>query len=94
MLDRVLGPGEYDISFLETSEGAYGRIVASQPSRVIFCMHVDDAESLHVLSMLNLDPRTNRIPILTCIAAVSGVHDDLSGGAGPSRPSYCGVLMN
>src|SRR5262245_46246060 len=67
LLDRVLEPGEYDISFLESAEGAFSAIVRARPSKVIFCMRADDEKSLQVLSMLNLDSRTNRIPILTCV---------------------------
>jgi hypothetical protein len=90
LLDRVLGPGEYAITFLESSEGAYTRILSSMPTKVIFCMRADDERSLQVLSMLNLDPRTNRIPIITCIPRLTpeggGVEPPDAGDAVSARP--------
>jgi len=95
LLDRVLEPGEYDISFLESADGAYGSIVRARPNKVIFCMRADDERSLQVLSMLNLDPRTNRIPILTVVPSVTGgIETGDSIGTSEFAPAHPGQVMN
>lgn len=95
LLDRVLGPGEYDISFLESADGAYHAIVRARPSKVIFCMRADDERSLQVLSMLNLDPRTNRIPILTCVPSITGgIETGESTGTNELTPAHSGQVMH
>jgi len=86
VLDRVLEPGAYDVSFLESVEGAYSHIAETMPDRVIICTRADDEDSLQVLSMLNLDPRTSSIPIMTCVvpAAECLEEDARRGGRVPS----------
>jgi len=95
LLDRVLEPGEYDISFLESSDGAYGSIVRARPNKVIFCMRADDEKSLQVLSMLNLDPRTNHIPILTCVPSITGgIESWESTGTGGFASAHSSQVMH
>lgn len=95
MLERVLEPGAYDISFLASIDGAYSRILGEMPSKVIFCMRADDESSLQVLSMLNLDPRTNRIPIITCIPSVTAEDGGIEpAGAGGFAPARSAVVMH
>ena len=65
MLEAVLDAGHYDVVFVESSEHAYSQIKRVQPNLVILCVHVDDAGSLQVLSMLKLDAETRGIPVLT-----------------------------
>jgi len=83
VLDRLLEPGEYEAVFLASSEGAYSRIAGIMPSRVILCMQMDDELSLQLLSMLTIDPRTQRIPVITCVPslATADAASSLSGGA-------------
>ena len=85
VLDRVLEPGAYDVSFLESVEGAYSHIADTMPDRVVICTRADDDATLQVLSMLNLDPRTSSIPILTCIVPMAESLEDIRrGGGAPS----------
>jgi PleD family two-component response regulator len=76
ILDKVLAPGSYEVSFISSMERAYSQIAAAMPDRVILSMRADDEQSLGVLSMLTLDPRTNRIPVMTCVVTAVGRRDE------------------
>jgi PleD family two-component response regulator len=65
LLETVLDAGHYDVVFVESSAHAYSQVKRVQPDLVILCVGMDDADGLQVLSMLKLDPETNRIPTLT-----------------------------
>jgi CheY-like chemotaxis protein len=96
VLDEVLEPGNYKVSFVTSIESAYSEIANALPDRVVLCMRADDERSLRVLSMLNLDPRTHHIRVTTCVASVVGDRDegaDLEGvnGLAPTRP---GIVMH
>jgi hypothetical protein len=95
LLDSVLGPGAYEVSFLDSVEGAYAHIANVLPSRVILCMRADDELSLQLLSMLNLDPRTSRISIITCVSSVTAGGDGIgSAGASALAPARADVVMH
>jgi len=79
ILDSVLGPGDYETSFVSSIDGAYAHIARTLPNRVVLCVRADDEQSLRVLSMLTLDPRTKRIPVITCVASAGGGGEDLEG---------------
>jgi len=68
LFETVLDAGHYDVVFVESSDRAYSQIKRVQPDLVILCVHVDQVESVQVLSMLKLDPATRDIPILTYTA--------------------------
>ncbi len=93
MLDRVLEPGAYDISFLNSIDGAYAHILKARPSQVILCMRADDGQSLQLLSMLSLDPITTHIPVVTCIATAAGGSNMPLGSATEMSPA-CQVVMH
>lgn len=65
LLEPVLDAGNYDVVFVESSEHAYSQIKRVQPDLVILCVHMDNPDSLQVLSMLKLDPETRDVPVLT-----------------------------
>jgi PleD family two-component response regulator len=64
-LEDVVGPGAYDVMFIESIEGAHSRIAQTRPDRVILCCDVDDPSAFHLLSMLKADCRTRTIPATT-----------------------------
>ena len=72
-LEAVLDAGRYDVVFIESSEHAYSQIKRVQPNLVILCVHIDDRDSLQVLSMLKLDQETRGIPVITY---ASDAHDE------------------
>jgi CheY-like chemotaxis protein len=65
LLEPVLDAGNYDVVFVESSQHAYSQIKRVQPDLVILCVHMDNPDSLQVLSMLKLDPETRDVPVLT-----------------------------
>jgi DNA-binding response OmpR family regulator len=72
-LESVLGPGQYDVMVIETSDHAYSQIKLAQPHLVVVCAGFDDVPACQVLSMLKLDGETRRIPVVTCM--VGGVRE-------------------
>src|ERR1041385_1300959 len=72
LLETVLDAGHYDVVFVESSRHAYSQIKRVQPSLVILCVRIDDAEGFQVLSMLKLDADTRAIPVLTYTADQEG----------------------
>ena len=96
VLEDVLEPGDYDVSFVTSLESAYSEIVAALPDRIVLCMRADDERSLQVLSMLRLDVRTHHIPVTTCVAGVDGEPDEGTDGEevswlAPTRP---GIVLH
>ncbi len=65
-LESILDAGHYDIVFAANIERAYSEIKKNRPDLVILCLDLDDPVAFQALSMLNLDPDTARIPLLTC----------------------------
>ncbi len=95
MLDTVLEPGDYDLSFLSSTEGAYPAIVRALPSRVILCMRADDEGSLRLLSMLSLDRRTAGIRVVTCVSdQLPDIGAQTEGDGTNGLPSARGFLMH
>jgi CheY-like chemotaxis protein len=70
VFESVLEAGHYDVVFVESTEHAYSQIKRVRPDLVILCVRMDQIETLHVLSMLKLDPDTRDIPTLTYAAEV------------------------
>ena len=96
VLEDVLEPGDYDVSFVTSLESAYSEIVGALPDRIVLCMRADDERSLQVLSMLHLDVRTHHIPVTTCVAGVDGKPDECTDGEevswlAPTRP---GIVLH
>ena len=65
MLETVLDAGRYDMTFADAADHAYSSIRQVQPDLVILCMDLDEPAGFQLLSMLKLDPETQRIPIVT-----------------------------
>jgi len=66
-LEDVVGPGAYDVVFIESMEGAHSRIAQARPDRVILCCDVDDPSGFQLLTMLKADCRTRTIPATTFV---------------------------
>ncbi len=66
-LEDVLGAGNYDVEFVDSTMGAYSEITRSLPDRIIVCVETDDLQGFQLLSMLKLDPRTRGIPVVTYV---------------------------
>ena len=72
LLETVLDAGHYDLVFVESSDHAYSQIKRMQPDLVILCMRFEDDDGFQVLSMLNLDDATRRIPVVTYATEYDG----------------------
>jgi CheY-like chemotaxis protein len=66
-LEDVVGPGAYEVVFIESMEGAHSRIAQARPDRVILCCDVDDPSGFQLLTMLKADYRTRTIPATTFV---------------------------
>jgi hypothetical protein len=64
-LEDVVGPGAYEVMFIDSIEGAHSQIAQTRPDRVILCCDVDDPSCFQLLSMLKADCRTRTIPATT-----------------------------
>jgi hypothetical protein len=67
-LEDIVGPGAYEVMFIESIEGAHSRILQTRPDRVILCCDGDDPGGFHLLSMLKADCRTRTIPAIAYVA--------------------------
>jgi CheY-like chemotaxis protein len=67
LLEDVLGAGNYNVLFVDSTMGAYSEIARSLPDRIIVCVETDDLQGFQLLSMLKLDPRTRSIPVVTYV---------------------------
>jgi PleD family two-component response regulator len=76
LLESAFDPGRYDVMFVESSGHAYTQIKRAQPDLVILCVHIDDADGFHLLSMLKLDDETRDIPVLTCTSDFNARDED------------------
>lgn len=76
LLESVLDAGHYDVVFVADLEHAYAQIKVSHPQLVILCLAIDDPIGFQVLSMLKLDPDTERIPVLTYTNEFEGEDTD------------------
>ncbi|MBI4885703.1 MAG: hypothetical protein HY824_01290 [Acidobacteria bacterium] len=71
-LEGILDAGRYDVVFVKSSDRAYSHIRTARPDFVIVCTRIDQLESFQLLSMLQLDPGTRDIPVLTCTIEPEG----------------------
>jgi CheY-like chemotaxis protein len=64
VLDTVL-KAEYEVVLIESLTEAYTHIKRIAPQVVIVCLDINDLDGVEVLSMLNLDKATAKIPVVT-----------------------------
>ncbi|HYB93916.1 MAG TPA: hypothetical protein VEC39_03015 [Vicinamibacterales bacterium] len=67
-VEPMLGSNRFRVSFLDKDSTPYIAIRQQRPDLVVLCFAPDDEEACQVLQMLQLDPATRRLPILTYIA--------------------------
>ena len=72
LLETAFAAGDYQVLFVESNEHAYTHIKQAQPDLVILCMHLDELDGFHLLSMLKLDVDTRAIPVLTYTTEYEG----------------------
>lgn len=67
-LQLMLGERRFRVDFLDRGESPYTAIRRRRPDLIILCFAPDDDEACQVMGMLQLDPATSRMPILTYVA--------------------------
>ena len=67
-VEPMLGANRFRVDFLDKDSTPYIAIRQRRPDLVVLCFAPDDEEACQVLQMLQLDPATRKLPILTYIA--------------------------
>ena len=66
-IEPMLGTNRFRVDFLDKHDTPYSAIRLLRPNLVVLCFAPDDGEACQVLQMLQLDPATRRLPILTYV---------------------------
>lgn len=66
-VEPMLASNRFRVDFLEKDSTPYMAIRQRRPDLVVLCFAPDDDEACQVLQMLQLDPATRRLPILTYV---------------------------
>jgi len=66
-IEPMLGTTRFRVDFLAKDDTPYLAIRQRRPDLVVLCFAPDDDEACQVLQMLQLDPATRRLPILTYV---------------------------
>jgi response regulator RpfG family c-di-GMP phosphodiesterase len=66
-IQAMLGTNRFRVDFLDKNDTPYVAIRQRHPDLVVLCFAPDDDEACQVLQMLQLDPATRRLPILTYV---------------------------
>ena len=66
-IESMLGTNRYRVDFLDRNDTPYTAIRRARPDLVVLCFAPDDDEACQVMQMLQLDPATRRLPILTYV---------------------------
>jgi hypothetical protein len=67
-LQPMMGGQLFHVDFLDRNETPYTAVRHRRPDLVVLCFAPDDDEACQVMAMLQLDPATRRLPILTYVA--------------------------
>lgn len=66
-IEPMLGTTRFRVDFLDKHDTPYMAIRRRRPDLVVLCFAPDDEEACQVLQMLQLDPATRHLPILTYV---------------------------
>lgn len=66
-IESMLGSNRFRVEFLDREDTPYIAVRMRRPDLVVLCFAPDDDEACQVLQMLQLDPLTRRMPILTYV---------------------------
>jgi response regulator RpfG family c-di-GMP phosphodiesterase len=67
-IEPVLGPNRFRVDFLDRGATPYMAIRQRRPDLVVLCFAPDDDEACEVLALLQLDPVTRQVPVVTYVA--------------------------
>ncbi|MEO8680978.1 MAG: hypothetical protein ABI665_18145 [Vicinamibacterales bacterium] len=66
-LQPMLGGRRFHVDFLDRSESPYNAVRRRRPDLIVLCFTPEDDEACQLMAMLQLDPATRRLPILTYV---------------------------
>src|SRR4029450_11921298 len=66
-VEGMLDSNRFRVDFLDKDSTPYIAIRQRRPDLVVLCFAPDDDEACQVLQMLQLDPATRKLPILTYV---------------------------
>ena len=64
-VEPLLPAGAYDVEFVGLDQEPYGCILDDMPDLLVVCLKIEDTASFAFLSMLQFDPATRHLPVLT-----------------------------
>lgn len=64
-VEPLLPSGAYDVEFVSLDQEPYGCVLDDAPDLLVVCLKIEDAASFQFLSMLQMDPATRHLPVLT-----------------------------
>ncbi len=91
-IEPLLPSGAYDVEFVDLDQEPYGCILDDTPDLLVVCLKIEDAASFQFLSMLQIDPATRQLPVLTYTTEsegqpLPGVDDVAPRRRHPGRPA-------
>ena len=66
-IESMLGSNRFRVDFLDKDDTPYAAVRRRRPDLVVLCFSPEDDEACQVMQMLQLDPATRRLPILTYV---------------------------
>ncbi len=67
LIDPMLGGLRCQVEFTKQGETPYIAVRRRMPDLIVMAFAADDDEACQVLSMLQLDDATRRVPVLACV---------------------------
>jgi CheY-like chemotaxis protein len=71
-IEPLLPGGSYDVEFIGLDQEPYGCVTDDPPDLVVVCLRIEDAVGFQFLSMLQMDPATRHLPVLTYTTEAEG----------------------
>ena len=71
-VEPMLPAGGYEVEFVGLDQEPYGCITDDPPDILVVCLRIEDAVGFQFLSMLQMDPATRCIPVLTYTTEAEG----------------------
>ncbi|OGE80558.1 MAG: hypothetical protein A2660_00140 [Candidatus Doudnabacteria bacterium RIFCSPHIGHO2_01_FULL_45_18] len=68
----------YFVDYIKSTDGAFAKVKKWQPALVVLFLSFDQPEWFQVLTMLQLDPDTRKIPVLSFVDELDDVLDGWS----------------
>ena len=71
-IEPMMPQGAFAVEFVDFDQEPYGCITDDAPDLLIVCLRIDDAAAFQFLSVLQYDPATRQIPVLTYTTEAEG----------------------